>query len=210
MTHAFHECRRHHMQLLEIGSYAGDSARLWHGLILDNCPQGGEIVCVDTWRPYHTKAEIMSGSVYPAMDSELRSGQVFDEFLAMVKAADSKVPIHWFKGTSHEYLLQIELDEFKPFDFIYIDGSHHYEDVKVDIEVAKALIDEDGIICGDDLERQYDESTHDTCMNNKTHDFVNSFHPGVTLAVYEAFGRLSWNDNGIWAVRRNGDKFESI
>ncbi len=55
------------------------------------------------------------------------------------------------KSIKHQSKLFNLLETFKEkFDFIYIDGSHNYEDVKYDLEKSLSLIKPNGIILLDD------------------------------------------------------------
>lgn len=59
-------------------------------------------------------------------------------------------------------------DQLPQLDFAYIDGNHHYEYVKEDIQICLKKIKNDGIIGG-----------HDYCAQS----------PGVIKAVNEMFGK---------------------
>ena len=59
-------------------------------------------------------------------------------------------------------------DHLPQLDFAYIDGNHHYEYVKEDIQICLKKIKNDGIISG-----------HDYCEES----------PGVIKAVNEMFGK---------------------
>lgn len=100
------------------------------------------------------------------------------------------------------------------FDFVYVDGSHYYSDVKADIGLAKRLVRDGGILCGDDLERdpypflvEYARECLDQdCVTLEGGGY---FHPGVMLAVHEEVGDVS-NFSGFWACRKDGDVFVPI
>ena len=87
-------------------------------------------------------------------------------------------------------------------DFIYIDGSHYYEDVKNDffnsLELVKKGDDYNGIISGDDYELKFEDCVNYNQDQNKFKDFllknldedyitigdhpnIKGFHPGTTL-----------------------------
>ncbi len=189
--------RLQHCRLLEIGSYAGGSARIWSEFIAGAMPLGGEVKCVDTWCSYMHPEDLATGGLYAQMDAELRAGAVYEEFLKVQAAAHPKAPIAHFKGTAQQ------LEDHAPgfFDCVYIDGSHAYSMVKADIQTARRLIRPGGIICGDDLEAQYHE------LANAEHyrplaerDYIDGIHPGPMFAVHEAFGPV-WSRHGAWAVR---------
>jgi hypothetical protein len=54
--------------------------------------------------------------------------------------------VHWIKEYSDEAVTEIE----QGLDYVYVDGNHHYEFVKSDIENYYPLLNETGIIAGDD------------------------------------------------------------
>jgi uncharacterized protein YoxC len=104
-----------------------------------------------------------------------------------------------------------ELDS-ETFDVVYLDGSHKHDDVMHDIEQAKRLIRQGGIICGDDLElarSEVDPAAHRSALESNA-DFVfdplsgHWYHPGVTEAVAESFHSV-WLRYGLWGVEREGD-----
>ena len=72
-----------------------------------------------------------------------------------------------------------------------------------------------GILCGDDLELQADECDIEFARMHQTVDFVldprtgKHYHPGVTLAVDEAFGRVTCFD-GFWAMQKIEQRFEAV
>ena len=57
------------------------------------------------------------------------------------------------------------------------------------------MIEENGIICGDDLNLQMHQVNADNAKVNRNKDFIRdplsgkNFHPGVTIAVDEVFGK---------------------
>ena len=82
-------------------------------------------------------------------------------------------------------------DEY--FDFIYIDASHRYEDVKRDIESYLPKLKKDGIISG--------------------HDYHEERWPGVTNAVNEILGEpdqvhwdTSWIKYEVQDIRKRSTK----
>jgi predicted O-methyltransferase YrrM len=90
----------------------------------------------------------------------------------------------------------------RSFDLIYVDGSHIYGDVKRDLEQASRLIRPGGLICGDDLDQA---PTADLLaiarqhLEDDTHVLPDgsAIHPGVMLAVTEAFGDVR-SEGGFW------------
>jgi len=188
-----------HFVLLEVGSYEGGSALAFSSFIAEHCEHGGQIVCVDTWAPYLPQEDIDSNDTCARMQDALASGDVFKRFCDNIKFANKKAPIGFHMGTLPNIAPFIGPDE--QFDMIYIDGSHAYQDVRNDIRVAKPLLKIGGIMCGDDLERQFPDTEPEVTHRYKHREFVNEYHPGVTLAVWKAFGKV-WCEEAVWAVRK--------
>ena len=76
--------------------------------------------------------------------------------------------------------------------------------------MSSVLVRDGGIICGDDLEIQFDEIDLENASENKQKYFIIDsktgfgFHPGVTLALYKYFGGKVSNFGGFWAMRKKG------
>lgn len=207
-----HLLPREQVEVLEVGSYVGQSALLWSGLITQHCPRGGRVLCVDPWEAFHSEEDLRVGGIYTRMNAALVSGEAFEEFKRNAAGADPRAPVRFLRGRLSEALLETEsgyrdaswLNE-EGFDLVYLDGSHYYEDVAEDIRLARTLVREGGVLCGDDLEVQFNHCNLDECraLVVARRDYSN-YHPGVTLAVWEAFGQV-WSENGVWAVRREVD-----
>ncbi len=88
------------------------------------------------------------------------------------------------------------------YDLIYVDGCHTYPTVDDDITQAKRLIKKGGIICGDDLEKVIDNKKDfiDAWLKKEI-DFVDGYHPGVSVAINFNFHPLAVNvESGFWWV----------
>lgn len=154
---------------LEIGSFEGRSA-LW---MLSNVLTGpySRLLCVDTWKPHDE---------LPGVDME----GVFSRFIDNVIEVQSELV--WQDGGIRETrprveyrcgpLLQFLMDECAdessrlnhgllstetPFDFVYIDGSHHAADVFTDSAMAWQLLKVGGIMAWDDIGWRRDGSDWD-------------------------------------------------
>ena len=103
------------------------------------------------------------------------------------------------------------------FDFIYIDGSHYYNDIKNDYLNSKAILsihdNYKGKICGDDyefsrneLEKIFNDSSNlDKLLKlNKDYIHINKknlktgFHPGVTRFFSEIADKIIKTKSGFW------------
>jgi hypothetical protein len=94
-------------------------------------------------------------------------------------------------------------------DLIYLDGSHYYEEVKLDVQNSKRLVKQSfGIICGDELEKMPNPALMASARSHKKRDFVDGYHPGVLLAAGEEFESVNMEDGFWWVYSVNG-KFKT-
>lgn len=120
---------RETLKALEIGSFEGASS-----VFLLSEFENMHLTCVDTWQ----------GSEENIGHDGLESiEQKFDENLR-----EHASRIQKFKGTSFSFFESI--DSKPQYDFIYIDGSHHVDDVVVDAVRGFNLLKVGGIMIFDD------------------------------------------------------------
>jgi hypothetical protein len=191
---------------LEIGTWFGEgSTAIW----VSRLGKGSKLFLVDSWRTYVSATDKTQATAYAGMDSvhHVAINSALRRIYEYEK--DSPGEIFLMRGRAREIG-----SFFKPqtFDFIYIDGSHYYADVVQDIRLAKSLVKDGGIICGDDLEVSPTEELAALARRNLDRDFIESeapnawFHPGVLLAVSEEFASVT-NRAGFWSVIRQGDRW---
>ncbi len=146
------------------------------------------------------------------MTVALENDRAFQVFRHNAARCHSLIQIAAHRGASRAILPGLQE---RRFDMIYIDGSHHYADVRYDITACTPLLKPGGIICGDDLELQLNACDRRFVMEHKESDLVQDprsgvwFHPGVSLAVGECLGEVS-NFRGFWAMRKTDDGFEKV
>jgi len=153
-------------KFVEIGCWKGKSTAYMATEII-NSNKDIEFYCVDTWK----------GSEELKGDKSVIEDTLYDEFLNNLKPAISTIkPMR---------LSSLEAaNNFKDgfFDFIFIDASHDYENVKKDILAWYPKLKPTGIISGHDYQRGF---------------------PGVMKAVDEVFNlkKLKINVKGTsWIV----------
>jgi len=191
------------LHILEIGSWAGGSAITFGMALRAFAPPGSSLLCVDPWVPYaFTRG---NAALQRTMTDALSSGAIFRLFEHNLRASGIEDLVMSLKAKSAEAL---PLLRPASFDLVFVDGDHRFDFVRMDLNLARCLVRPGGILCGDDLEKQFFEVDAGACHANRDEGFVpdpvtgSSFHPGVTLAVHEVLGRVSERD-GFWAAQRN-------
>ena len=199
-------------QVLEIGSWTGGSAITW-AKALDTAGVDGHVVCIDKWE-VRFEAPTNVDAIYKEMTTVASSGEAERLFWHNVRAAGVERRIVLLRGLSQQIL---PLLEGRHFSIVFVDGSHMYQDVFHDIRNAMTLVQDDGIVCGDDLDVQRTECSEsglqhgialhtDYQLDERTGTW---YHPGVTAAVAELLGPVSvWE--GFWAMRRADEAWKSV
>ena len=132
----------------------------------------GYLTCVDTWE--------------------------FENGLRDFYLNTSDLDVRAIRGNSVDVLPLLETH----FDLIYVDGCHTWPIIDEDLKQAKRLIAKGGVICGDDLERVILSEEGAQAITPFRHiDYLDDFHPGVSLAVFRAFTHIEMRD-GFWWVQR--------
>jgi predicted O-methyltransferase YrrM len=119
------------MQMIEIGSYAGESTQIF-------CENFKFVVTIDPYIDGYDKSDL--ACQHAPMEDVLKVFQermIKYENVSLIKAASDDV-------IEHDLLVN------KKVDFVYIDGLHTYEQVKKDIQNYLPLIKKGGFIGGHD------------------------------------------------------------
>jgi hypothetical protein len=155
-------------KMIEIGSYKGESTLMFAASGLFD-----EIHCIDPHDGYE-EANDMFSETWESVQSD---------FFRNTKQFKDKVFYH--RGYSHDLVNRFANQDF---DFVYIDGSHEYDDVVRDISLYSSKTNL--ILAG--------------------HDYGNS-HAGVTRAVNEIFGKpyKQYMDSS-WMVYKKRGKYYSL
>jgi len=88
------------------------------------------------------------------------------------------------EGHTHEMIPKIPDHSL---DFCFIDASHKYSDVKIDIELCKPKVKPGGILSGHDCETFHDVGKYEKAQLESEWDNPSRTHPGVIQAVYDHF-----------------------
>jgi predicted O-methyltransferase YrrM len=199
-------------KILEVGSWAGDSAITWADAIKSEGGKG-EIVCVDPWIPYFKLGKDMINKAPLVMEEALKSDRIFQLFLHNIKSANVFSMITPMKGLSDKVLLLLREEVF---NLAFIDGSHYYSNVINDFKNAEKLICKGGILCGDDLELQSHEIDIEFAEANMEVDMIldpktgKEYHPGVSLAVRDFFKGPVSSSKGFWAMRKTRNGWKTV
>jgi predicted O-methyltransferase YrrM len=123
-------------KFLEIGAFEG-RATTW--IIENMMSDGGEIVCIDTWKggEEHVNGEMSNAKAN------------FNHNINLVREKYINKYVTAIEGLSHEWLPALSQDNWR-FDFIYVDGSHIAKDVLTDACMAWPLLNKGGIMVFDD------------------------------------------------------------
>jgi SAM-dependent methyltransferase len=132
-----------------------------------------KIACVDTWlgSPEHI-FDIEGVSVNSLKELKLKNGfpTFYYDFLEVTKYFENTENIIPFPNTTMCFMNMCRKLNCK-FDYIIIDASHQYEDVKIDLEIARVLLKDGGRIIGDDLGWPG--------VSKALEEFVNTYKVGV-------------------------------
>jgi len=209
------------LRILEIGAWVGASALTWLDALDRYAGGNGEVWCCDLWEPYlevtperaaQAAGALPESDVGLAMDVAAKAGVAQALFAYNVARAGGTSRVVQLKGDSASILPGLASEQF---DLVYIDGDHRFEAVRRDVAEARRLVRRGGVVCGDDLEFQLDEVDAAFARAQPNADWMldpqsgQGYHPGVTVAVGESFGRVSAY-GGYWLVRRVGDGFQNV
>lgn len=167
--------KQRQIRALEVGSWLGTTA-------LAMVQAGAESVhCVDTWQG--TPTDCTGECAKVACEEAGDENAVYSEFLKRVKDHLDKKIFPW-KQTSAEAAAKY----WEPFDLIFIDAEHTYDETRADILAWWPHLAENGIMVG--------------------HDFSTRNYKGVTQAVEELFGdklrTCGWHPQGaLWWVAKS-------
>jgi len=154
-------------KFVEIGSWKGKSSAFTAVEII-NSGKDIKFDCIDTWKGSKEHQD------YSNLDI------LFKTFKENMKPLEG-----YYNAIQMNSLDAVNLYEDNSLDFIFIDASHEYEDVKADIISWMPKLKETGIIGGD--------------------DYDNGDFPGVKKAVEEIFNNSFKRKGLTWFYSKNLD-----
>lgn len=196
------------LKILEIGSWFGASTLSFVQGLEEYNNGNGSITCVDAWEPFFDEKH-NNNKTHQSMQAMLGADVAYSMFLHNTSTIPDSITCQHFRAKADNAL---PLMKENSFDIIFVDADHTYEPVKRDILNSIPLLKDGGIICGDDLNLQMFQCDKELTKRSKEKDFIKdtktgrNFHPGVTLAVDEIFGKVAEN-GGFWSIQKNGDSW---
>jgi hypothetical protein len=169
-------------RMLEIGSWLGTgSTRVIIDEIL-HLPDA-RLYCVDTWK---------GSPNVPRHQEMIGKYDIPASFRHNVKVAGAEHLVCQMVMTSQD-AAAIVADGC--LDLVFVDGNHAYLETRGDIARWKSKVRRGGIICGHDCECRPSDALRDVLLAARDEDSIPgtgsefaAIHPGVVLAVEEAFG----------------------
>jgi glycosyltransferase involved in cell wall biosynthesis len=152
-------------KFVEVGSWKGMSSAFL-AVEIANSNKDIDFYCVDTWE----------GSVEHEQYG-IDTSSLYDTFLNNMSPLQK-----YYKAIRAQSLQAVKQFADKSLDFIFIDASHEYEDVKEDIIAWIPKLKEGGVIAG--------------------HDYINDDFPGVKKAVHEVLSNIKVIDT-CWVYDAN-------
>lgn len=127
--------------LLEVGSYIGSSTLIFGDTLQKYLGEKFNIICIDPFQSYVLKNEKEWGLVEFSKGIE----QMFFYFnynISQKKWRSNLILLRKSRKQAEDFLKNSKLS----FDFLYIDGSHFYKDVKYDLESYSKMLKKKKII----------------------------------------------------------------
>ena len=197
-AHFLRDLAKDARRIIEVGTFSGIATEI----MLDAQPEGGELITIDTFRG-------TSGTATAQLDPGVCIAK------AMSRLARFGFRVRIIEGESIEVAHKIQ-DQWA--DLVFLDAGHAYQSIKADILAWLPKVKLSGLISGHDYDKAALSSSKWWLTENKDRDCVvgPNIHCGVTLAVDEAFERVSLAPNffsSLWWAKPEwlrGTKREGI
>lgn len=161
---------------VEVGCKEGRTT----GHVLKAVPDA-RVIAIDPWCAMPAQKDVKGGETYEAWDF----AKIEADFWANVGENKDRCEMHR-ETSAQATFYYAEAGRGAPFDIVFIDAAHDYENVKIDIRAWWPLIRDGGMLVG--------------------HDFNHKW-PGVERAVADSFDlmRVGVAQDSVWFVLRTGD-----
>lgn len=152
--------------IVEVGTWKGASA-IHFASLCKELKYDAQILCVDTWlgsEEYYTNLTVW----HPHLLKKAGYPSVYYTFLRNVVDAGFKESIIPFPTTSIIAAKVLKHHNIYP-DIIYLDASHDYESVYMDLELYYDILNNGGYLIGDDYSSTWQgvvDACADFCMSN--------------------------------------------
>lgn len=114
------EVKQERCDILEIGSWAGQSAILW-GTELLRSESPGKVFCVDPWAPFSNGNQVGSNKATLQMDRVATRDKIFPLFWHNVRSSGLSDLVFPIRCKSKDILTYLKPESF---DLVFVDGSH--------------------------------------------------------------------------------------
>ena len=188
---------------LEVGSWLGASL-LSVSSVVSNYQANGKYTCVDLWKPYNPRADIIGSEKSARMEELCRNESAFPLFLYNATASIKTEDLNVVRQSSMQALRQFKSAERSIYDIAFVDGLHYYEFVLNDLLLSYDLLKSGGVLIFDDYECRFYDIQDWTDIENR--DYIPNpkngimFHPGVTKAVNKFCEIKGVQENSIYQV----------
>jgi predicted O-methyltransferase YrrM len=176
--------------IIEVGSWFGNSSIAFANYLVENQPDNGCVICVDTWlggldhwiSTDYTKREdkvddeiLMCHHFERDLNISNSEPNIYNEFLNNVSKSGYSEYLIPLRQTSYIGAKILKYFKIKA-DFIFIDGSHEYLDCYNDLVSYWPILNSGGIIAVDDLQF--------VTVLNAIQDFVNDNNLSTQALIY--------------------------
>ncbi len=196
------------LQILEVGSFEGRSACWFSDNLLDH--QDSQLICVDTFRGGDEHQKFLQTEHPDLLKTFLGKVDLLGKCRANVARSRNSSKVTILEGESASILPTLR---GQMFDMIYIDGSHHSEDVLLDGVNAWHLLKDGGALVFDDYTASCfgDRMDIDTFPVQRAADGLQVFfnmemiHDGTMRALRKVAGAYPVKDVPMALARRAYD-----
>jgi predicted O-methyltransferase YrrM len=169
--------KKEFISIIEVGTHIGTTATRFANLIKDN--ENSYVLCIDTWLADVADYILRQDGLKNHLESGYNNN-VFDRFIKNIQNNNLENTVIPFRLPSIQAGQILYYYGIK-FDVIYIDASHEYLNVKLDLELYWNLLTDDGLLFGDDYNIEGVKKAVDEFVKNKNIELLvkeNNFFNG--------------------------------